>query len=339
MYHGRLIVSAAGIGMRTDMEILKIFEYYNIDEGILYNGNCLEILKLLPNESINCCITSPPYWGLRDYGHNKQIGIEKTPDEYVSKMVSVFAEVKRVLKPEGTLWLNLGDSYVGTGAKGDYKDPKNPNGRNSQKEKAKNNKVEMLKSKDLVGIPWRVAFALQSDGWYLRQDIIWHKPNPMPESVTDRCTKAHEYIFLLSKSKKYYFDNASIKEKSAPDNSIRNRDLTKLNNTPGRTKMKGLIKNDYKTRNKRSVWTVSTKPFSEAHFATFPPDLIEPCVKAGCPIGGVILDPFFGAGTTGYVAVKHDRKFIGLELNKEYCEIAKNRIEKEAKQTKLFKEA
>jgi len=184
-----------------------------------------------------------------------------------------------------------------------------------------------LKPKDLVGIPWRVAFALQADGWYLRQDIIWHKPNPMPESVTDRCTKAHEYVFLMSKSQQYYYDNEAIKERTlTKDNSNRNRDITKLNNTPGRTKMMGLKTNDYDNRNKRSVWTVATKPFKEAHFAVFPPDLIKPMILAGCPTGGVVLDPFVGSGTTAIVARKLGRHFVGIELNEKYKQMAERRV-------------
>ncbi len=286
----------------------------------IINGDCLEVLKTLPEKSVNCCITSPPYWGLRDYGMKGQFGLEPTPEKYVNNMVKVFREVRRVLKDDGTLWLNLGDSYCGTGSKGDSKDPKHKEGRNSQKV-AINNKIAGLKSKDLVGIPWRVAFALQKDGWYLRQDIIWNKTNPMPEPVKDRCTKSHEYIFLLSKSSKYYFDNESIKEETkTKDNYIRNRDNTKLNNTPGRTKMKGLKTNDYTMKNKRSVWKVTTEQLNFAHFAVFPEKLIEPCILAGCPKDGIVLNPFIGSGTTGKVARKYHRNFIGIELNPEYID-------------------
>lgn len=334
----------------------------------IYQGDVLEILKTFPDESIHCCVTSPPYWGLRDYGVEGQIGLEKTPEEYVSKMVEVFREVKRVLRKDGTLWLNLGDSYAMKFGGG--------KGRKSGTTKAAVDEIEKppreippgLKPKDLVGIPWMVAFALRADGWYLRQDIIWHKPNCMPESVKDRCTKAHEYIFLLSKNRKYYYDNEAIKE-------------------------------DAKTgkRNKRSVWTVTTKPFKGAHFAVFPEDLIEPCILAGtspqaCEICGapwervverkrfkrnelppsdpryrpnvyqgayngingkgdagytetktigwqptctcqnegkgrcIVLDPFMGSGTTAVVALKHNRNYIGIELNPEYIKIAEKRI-------------
>lgn len=268
----------------------------------ILQGNCLDKLKELPDQSINTCITSPPYWNLRDYDEDKQLGMEDTPEEFVNNLVEVFKEVKRVLRDDGTAWLNLGDSYCGTNHKKEFIDPKYKDGRTGQKFSL-SHKIPGLKSKDLVGIPWRVAFALQEDGWYLRQDIIWHKRNCMPESVKDRCTKAHEYIFLLSKSSKYYFDNEAIKEDSVTS-----------------------IEQQIKKRNKRSVWTVSTKPFKGAHFATFPMDLIEPCVLAGCPENGTVLDPFGGSGTTGIVASNHNRKAVLIELNAEYIEIAKQRI-------------
>jgi len=257
-------------------------------------------MKEIDSGSIHCCVTSPPYFGLRDYGHDAQIGLEKTPEEFVSKLVDVFREVKRVLRDDGTLWLNIGDSYNGSGGQGTK--PNIMSKEAAQGRGGKAIKVDGIKHKDLIGIPWMLAFALRSDGWYLRQDIIWNKPNPMPESVQDRCTKAHEYIFLLAKSKKYYYDNESIKEISS-------------------SKSKG-----YDKANKRSVWTVPTKPYSGAHFATFPTDLIEPCVKAGCPIGGTVLDPFSGAGTTGLVAQRHGRNAILCELNEGYAAIAEKRI-------------
>jgi DNA modification methylase len=408
-------------------------------------GDCREVLKTLPAKHFQTCITSPPYYGLRDYGtatwvggsencshigdtlgnnrnfideggrgSNKdslstgdcikcgakrvdsQIGLEETPEQFVESLVNVFREIKRVLKDDGTLWLNLGDSYSSGGrttttnqsVRGDkdYGVTRPP-------------PVEGIKPKDLFGIPWRVAFALQADGWYLRQDIIWNKPNPMPESVQDRCTKAHEYIFLLSKSPHYYFDNVAIKEETTTfDNSNRDRDTTKLNNTPGRTKMAGLKTNQYETRNKRSVWTVNTKPYKEAHFAVFPTDLIEPCVLAGSSakicsgcgksyrremvttdvpdrivrehmVGVIpkrdkpsrmnskdmlsltkedngfvkqcecdtdkteqdrIIDPFGGSGTTALVADRHNRDATVIELNEEYIDIAKKRLEGDA---------
>lgn len=491
----------------------------------IINGDSLEVIKTLPDNAVNCCVTSPPYWGLRDYGVEGQLGLEKTPEEYVGKMVAVFREVRRVLRDDGVLFLNLGDSYYGSSmtsgtksiegsakrmgrmfekpsnvqhedaydtsgkAPADYQESgclcenlcdvcrevylrtsrtydllvpmltvslsgptresmgfvnghsptsdfsrlgarifpaiqrllhcggradeqlrairesmpdefsrqlldlcwqrgnssacllcgrsltDNVQGfahmsggfsgqqmhiqnnalhdaqrghRSQYKDKAcgycneilttdtppniqpyctTNKWKNQLKPKDLIGIPWRVAFALQADGWYLRQDIIWHKPNPMPESVTDRCTKAHEYVFLMSKSQQYYYDNEAIKERTlTKDNSNRNRDITKLNNTPGRTKMMGLKTNEYDNRNKRSVWTVATKPFKEAHFAVFPPDLIKPMILAGCPTGGVVLDPFVGSGTTAIVARELGRRFIGIELNPEYADMASRRV-------------
>lgn len=290
----------------------------------IIQGDSLGVLRGLSNESVDCVITSPPYFGLRDYGMSGQIGLEETPEVYVERLIEVFHEVKRVLKKDGTFWLNLGDSYNGNKAGNTETNKNKTRVTNTFKKKLWGE----IKQKDLIGIPWRVAFALQADGWYLRQDIIWAKPNPMPESVTDRCTKSHEYIFLLSKSPKYYFDNEAIKEPAtSTDNSERDRDTTKLNNTPGRTKMGGLKINSYETRNKRSVWTTSTKPFKEAHFATFPESLIEPMVLAGCPRGGIVLDTFFGAGTTGVVAKKFGRNYLGIELNPEYIKIAQKRID------------
>lgn len=295
---------------------------------MIHNTDCLAGLKQMPGKSVNCCVTSPPYWGLRDYGNDGQIGLEQTPEEYVDKIVAVFREVKRVLTNDGTLWLNLGDSYNGSGgAGGDY----NKGGLKEGQPKYKGRNVDSIKPKDLVGIPWMVAFALRADGWYLRQDIIWHKPNPMPESVTDRCTKAHEYIFLLSKSAKYYYDAEAIKEKavsSGPRGGNLLKDTSKGPNG-GKERWKGERALDWgeNGRNKRSVWSVATKPYKEAHFATYPEDLIEPCILAGCPVGGVVLDPFMGAGTTAVVAVKNDRQYVGFELNPEYIEIATKRIE------------
>jgi DNA modification methylase len=295
------------------------------------HGNSLEVLKTIPTGTINTCITSPPYWGLRDYGVEEQIGLEKTPEEYVSKMVEIFREVKRVLRDDGTLWLNLGDCYFGSSMTGGTKRKgrmfKKPSNCVPKQEKSQ------LKPKDLVGIPWMVAFALRADGWYLRQDIIWHKPNVMPESVKDRPTKAHEYIFLLSKSSKYYYDAEAIKEPLARPEEL-------LRKTPavfgGRNKHDGYgtkkhsgnkYVGTYTGRNKRSVWTVSTKPFPEAHFATFPPDLIKPCILAGCPEGGIVLDPFIGSGTTALVAKRLNRNYIGIDINPEYCKMARERLQ------------
>ena len=272
----------------------------------IYLGDCLDSLKKLEDQSINTCITSPPYFALRDYGVEGQLGLEETPKEFIDNLVNVFKEVKRVLRDDGTVWLNIGDSYGN--------------------------------EKHLLGIPWRVAFAMQDDDWILRQDIIWNKPNPMPESVKDRCTKAHEYIFLFSKSKKYYFDNEVIKEESVTVNS--KGEIGKPNSAKNVGKsVEGIDGFDvrsgfkdmgaYEKKNKRSVWTVATKPFTEAHFATFPKELILPCVLAGCPEGGTVLDPFAGSGTTGIVANHKNRNAILLELSEDYINIAVKRIRKE----------
>ena len=298
----------------------------------IITGDCIEGMQTLADNSVHCCVTSPPYWGLRDYGHDGQIGLESTPEVYVSRMVEVFREVRRVLRNDGTLWLNLGDSYIGTGAKGEYKDPKHPEGRNAQSGTPKNNKVAGLKSKDLVGIPWRVAFALQADGWWLRQDIIWHKPNPMPESVRDRCTKAHEYVFLLTKSSKYWYDAEAVKERSqyfGIDSRSGKGNIRydgKRTETPNKLSGQQSFVTINQNRNRRSVWTVATNSYSGAHFATMPPDLVEPCIKAGCPEGGIVFDPFTGSGTTGAVALALGRNFIGTELNPDYVELAHQRI-------------
>jgi len=302
-------------------------------------GDCIDVLRSLPEcFRVNCCVTSPPYFGLRDYGHAGQIGLEPSPDEYVAKLVEVFREVRRVLRDDGTLWLNLGDSYGssggdifsgfnerydGTGINGKQSDF----GRNVSAIPARDTG---LRPKNLIGIPWRVAFALQSDGWYLRSDIIWHKPNPMPESVTDRPTKAHEYLFLLAKSQKYYYDAAAIAEPAESVGPPRRDDgsgdrLHDLGMSKGRAGNR-----DDGTRNRRTVWTVPVSPFSGAHFATFPPALIEPCILAGCPEGGTVLDPFGGAGTTGLVADRLQRNALLIELNPEYAQMARDRIHGDA---------
>lgn len=316
--------------------------YFETENGKLYHGDSLEVLRNMPDQSVNCCVTSPPYWGLRDYGKKKQLGLEETPDDYVLKMVRVLSEVKRVMKVDGTLWLNLGDTYA---ASRSYQVVDNMH-------KDVGNKIghkipDRLKQKDLVGISWRVAFALQADDWYLRQDIIWNKPNGMPESVKDRCTKSHEYIFLLSKSAKYFYDHNTIKEPAHYDGrkDCILKGAPKYNKPiiPGRKKqtMAANPHNRWKwkdgkaVRNKRSVWTVPTKPFKGAHFATFPEKLIEPCILAGCPTDGTVIDIFNGAGTTWKVCEKYNRKYIGIELNPEYCEITKKRIEKATAQMRL----
>jgi DNA modification methylase len=308
-----------------------------IELNKIHLGDNREILKSLPSESIHTCVTSPPYFGLRDYGMEDQIGLEATPEAFVQELVVLFREVKRVLRKDGTLWLNLGDSYAGGGFGGhsDNKAAKGVAGRAY-------NKPQGLKAKDLIGIPWRVAFALQADGWYLRQDIIWHKPNPMPESVTDRCTKSHEYIFLLSKSDRYYFNSEAIKEPVAESTKSRlSQDVESQagsDRVPG--KLNGMMKAVGATdkRNKRSVWTVTTKPFKGAHFATYPQALITPCILAGCPEDGFVLDPFMGAGTTAVAALKHNRSYVGCELNPEYLAIAEQRI-KDADRAKKEQEA
>jgi DNA modification methylase len=297
-------------------------------------GDCREQMRTLPDNSVHCVVTSPPYFGLRDYGHAGQLGLEPTPDEFVAVMVEVFREVRRVLRDDGTLWLNLGDSYShgGCGARDKEKWPKQSS--NDHMKKHAKRKTG-LKPKEMIGIPWRVAFALQADSWYLRQDIIWHKPNPMPESVRDRCTKAHEYIFMFSKSPNYFYDTDAVREPA-----VRPEKAAWIDK--GSDKQRGhgrrhagfngryadkIAKEGVPThRNRRSVWTVSTKPFRGAHFATFPPDLIEPCILAGCPVGGTVLDPFLGSGTTGLVAKKNGRQWIGIELNSDYAVIAAGRI-------------
>ncbi len=293
------------------------------------HGDALDVLRTMPDELAHCCITSPPYWGLRDYGVAGQLGLESTPEEFVAKMVEVFREVRRVLRGDGTCWVNMGDSYNGVGR------GEKANGLQVAARFTTQRTVSGLKPKDLCGIPWRVAFALQADGWWLRQDIIWHKPNPMPESVTDRCTKAHEYLFLLTKSARYYFDAEANKEPacdwSQPGRVKRDepggRASPEWNGGPHR----GFHDLDFSTRgrNRRSVWTIATQPYPEAHFATYPEALVEPCVKAGCPEGGTVLDPFCGSGTTGAVAVRWGRHFVGIELNHDYIKLAEARIGRE----------
>ncbi|MCH7799046.1 MAG: site-specific DNA-methyltransferase [Planctomycetes bacterium] len=291
----------------------------------------------LPSGIVQTCVTSPPYWGLRDYGTDDQLGLEDSPEAYVENLVKVFRAVHRLLAEDGILWLNLGDSYA-TGTTRMRKQSKNP-GVGANHPRAQNGVGRVgtpdgLKTKDLIGIPWRVAFALQADGWYLRQDIIWSKPNPMPESVMDRCTKSHEYIFLLSKSAKYYYDGEAIKEPVAAA-SVSRLGQKNLANQRGSDRVPGKDNGNMKavgdgeTRNKRSVWTVATKPYKEAHFATYPADLIRPCILAGSAKGDTVLDPFMGSGTTAFVSKELGRRAIGCELNPEYIEIAKRRLAQE----------
>lgn len=337
-------------------------------------GDCLELLRGMPDKSVQCCVTSPPYYGLRDYGVDGQIGLEETPAEFVARLVAVFEEVRRVLRDDGTCWVNMGDSYAAQGISGlnkgwaeraaDY------SGGGHRAEASRNRAPKQLppglKQKDLIGIPWRLAFALQDAGWYLRQDIIWNKPNPMPESVRDRCTKSHEYIFLLSKKRKYYFDQDAITEpltQSSVDRLAQAgwEEQQGSDRVPGKTngamKAVGGLRSkrnsfsretkatagehgqtaqhrpgrddiDYdQSRNKRSVWTVATARFKGAHFATFPPDLIRPCIQAGSPRGGIVLDPFGGAGTTGLVAMQEGRRSILCELNPKYAALAQARLD------------
>jgi DNA modification methylase len=290
-------------------------------------GDCRNELRTILDESVDCIVTSPPYFGLRDYGVMGQIGLELTPDAFVAQIVNVFREARRVLRRNGTLWLNLGDSYSTDTKWGGSTGGKAAKALHGAGGGGRNKTRTGIPDKNLLGIPWRVAFALQSDGWYLRQDIIWHKPNPMPESVRDRCTKAHEYIFLLSKSDRYYFDAEAIKE-PVTQSSVERLSQPNLAKQRGSFRVPGKTNGTMgkNTRNRRSVWTITTRPFKGAHFATFPPDLIEPCILAGCPEGGTVLDPFGGAGTTGLVANRLKRSAILIELNPEYAGIAKERI-------------
>jgi DNA modification methylase len=279
----------------------------------------------LADKSVNVCISSPPYFGLRNYNADGQIGVESSPEQYVSRLTDVFREVKRVLRDDGTLWLNLGDTYCGGGRGCDTEKQRSNKG---TRDMPKSTIPSGMKPKDLMGIPWMVAFALRADGWYLRQDIIWHKTNAMPESVTDRCTRSHEYIFLLSKSKNYYFDHDVIKEPCVNGDPTSPRG-SRGTLTPNKGRRDNAIVDTTEPlqyRNKRDVWTISNKPFRGAHFATFPPDLVQPCILAGSPIGGVVLDPFFGSGTVGVVAKQEGRDFIGIDINKDYCNLARIRI-------------
>ena len=294
-------------------------------------GDCRDTIPTI-TERPRMCVTSPPYYGLRDYGgEDSQIGLEQTPEEFINELVKVFKEVKNVLTDDGTCWVNLGDSYY------NYRPGR---GQGLAKQTVSHTKQDLpdvcprranriggLKEKDLIGIPWMFAFAMRADGWHLRQDIIWHKPNPMPESVRDRCTKSHEYLFLLSKNKKYYYNNEAIKEPVKQDWGTRDRTMGKYHNPgTGLAPHSGLSKS-YDRKNKRSVWSITNKPYKGAHFAVFPPDLIEPCILAGSEQGDIILDPFMGSGTTGMVAKKHFRSYIGCELHEDYASLQTDRID------------
>lgn len=323
-----------------------------MNKNVIYQGDCLEVLRHFPDESINCCVTSPPYYALRDYGMQGQIGNEASPEEYISKLTEIFAEIRRVLKNDGTLWVVIADSYSGSNQGKGTKNLSNKqasnrgtNYMNDKSHQSKLSRVKGYKPKDLIGIPWMLAFALRNNGWYLRQDIIWAKGNPMPESVKDRCTKSHEYIFLFTKSKKYYFDNSAMREEAVSISDMQRR----VNNGHGEWKTKKaagtyavsgkhrsreeLYSKDGK-RNKRDVWFINTKPCKEAHFAVFPDILIEPCILAGCPEGGIVLDPFMGSGTTAFVSMRNNRNYIGIELNPEYIKIAEKRIKMETMKEK-----
>jgi len=288
-------------------------------------GDCRETMRKWATQGIKAqtCVTSPPYYGLRDYGHEGQIGLEETPEEYIKQMVEVFRCVWDVLEDDGTLWVNIGDSYAGNNSRASN------NGRagfGNAREKVVNRTGEGLKTKDLIGIPWMLAFALRADGWFLRQDIIWHKPNPMPESVQDRCTKAHEYIFLLTKSQKYYYDHEAIKDPVKDDWGTRDRANGKYHNEGTGLQPHSGLEKSYEMANKRSVWSVPVKPYTGAHFAVFPSELIEPCILAGAPVGGIVLDPFMGSGTTAQVAQDLGRKYLGCELNTEYGKLQQKRL-------------
>lgn len=335
------------------------------DLATIHCGDVLDVLPTLPEQSVQTCVTSPPYWGLRDYGEDGQIGREKSPEEYTATLVEVFREVKRILKDDGSLWLNLGDSYASAWPCSRVNSIGNGSLDDGRRENRPPRLPAGLKEKDLIGIPWRVAFALQADGWYLRSDVIWAKPNCMPESVTDRPTRSHEYIFLLAKSRKYFYDAAAIRNPPSPDlikqiedgyngqatkdyagSGVQDASATKsriIDNARSRIdKQRGHSRRhdgfndrwDKLTReeqmslgsNKRDVWTVAPANYKEAHFATFPPDLIKPCILAGAPAGGVVLDPFAGSGTTGEVALEYGRRFVGIELNPEYVDLIHQRL-------------
>lgn len=310
-------------------------------------GDCRETMRRWVSQGVKAqmCVTSPPYFGLRDYGHDGQLGLEQTPEQYVAAMVEVFRCVRDVLADDGTLWLNIGDSYARPLAKGGS----GPGGKNREwygesYGKARGAEVPAnCKPKDLIGIPWMLAFALRADGWYLRQDIIWHKPNPMPESVRDRCTKAHEYVFLLSKSHRYHYDWEAMQEpaettpRGGSHSFARKTATTPPPGVPLQHRRDRPDVDHQGTRNRRSVWTVATRPYKGAHFATFPPALIEPCILAGSRPGDVVLDPFMGSGTTAQVALQHGRKYIGCELNPEYAQLQQERIGKSIRsQSDLF---
>lgn len=310
-----------------------------METNIILQGDSAEVLKTLPADSVHCCVTSPPYYGLRDYGADGQIGREESPERYIERLAAVFREVWRVLRPDGTLWLNIADTYCGTGSKGNHYDPKNPKGRTGQ-QVAINHRADGCKEKDLIGIPWLLAFALRGEGWYLRNAAIWEKGNAMPESVKDRLTRSYEFVFLLAKSKKYYYDAAAIAEPVAEASIKRLKGgrgaIHKYaDSIPGqpaqginRPRAAGAIPDEGIPlfRNKRDVFHINTAPYAGAHFAAFPPKLAETCILAGCPKGGIVLDPFIGSGTSGLVAKQNGRRYIGIDINADYCRLAGERI-------------
>lgn len=307
----------------------------------IITGDAIEVLRTMPADSVNCCVCSPPYWGLRDYGVAGQIGLEPTLGEFIGQLVAVFEEVRRVLRPDGTLWVNMGDSYANASlsnrGRGKATPRRNGHGKLQSTREVANPERRPppagVKPKDMLGQPWRLAFALQEAGWYLRSEIIWHKTNPMPEAVHDRPTRAHEQVFLLTKSPRYWYDAKAIKTPLSPKTLTVKTSPTKGDGT-GSTGEKvnawmaanGGRKHPTDGANARTVWRVSSRPFKGAHFATYPPALVRPCILAGCPEGGLVLDPFTGSGTTGVVAVQHGRRFVGVELNPEYAEMARARI-------------
>ena len=313
---------------------------FDLGPKMIHNGDSLEVLRTLPDASAQCCVTSPPYWGLRDYGHDGQIGLEETPEQYVARLVAVFAEVRRVLADDGVLWLNLGDSYAGSSmsggvGSGTLAGTQQGAMKGGQDQRFRGHRRSGLKPKDLVGIPWRVAFALQADGWYLRSDTIWHKPNPMPESVRDRPTKAHEYVFLMSKSARYFYDQDAVKQPGKNPGAPSARKLAGMREQaedPVRfaTRPSGRTCGYPDMINARSVWTIPTQPYPGAHFAVMPPALADRCIRAGSRVGDVVLDPFAGAGTTGMVARRLQRRFVGIELNPTFAEMARHRIDEDA---------
>jgi DNA modification methylase len=315
-----------------------------IGNATLHLGDCLAVLASMPDQSVQCCVTSPPYFGLRDYGHAEQIGLEPSPDEYVAALVAVFRQVRRVLKDDGVCWVNLGDSYSGGGGGNYSTGTRNNSGQNITNVRNKPGWMDNanLKPKDLIGIPWMVAFALRADRWYLRQDIIWAKPNPMPESVTDRCTKAHEYLFLLTKSARYFWDAEALKEAETmkPQRRLtprKDNPNAKVHGMPVYRQAEGSTGGG--TRNKRSVWSIATQPYAGAHFAVMPPKLVDPCILAGSRLGDTVIDPFSGSGTVGAVATGHGRRYIGIELSPVYLALSVERLRAAQRQPDLFHEA